>query len=303
MRCHTPAVVHTQLEQANVLGLWTARRLGLATVATLHLLDEARAPLNWAGLRHRLESLALRRWADRVICVSDALRRLVVRSRGLSENRLVTLHNGVDLGSFAPATEARTRAARERLRLGRSTPVLLTVAVLREPKGIGYMLEALPRLLPAFPDLRYVVVGDGPDRTRLEHMVARLGLGGSVLFAGTRNDVNEILPAADVFVLPSLTEALPTVLAEAAACELPIVATDVGGVAEMVEDGVTGFVVPPADPAALATRCGELLAQPHFRRRMAAAGRRVAEERFDLDRQSERLGELYGMLVGQGRSR
>ena len=181
--------------------------------------------------------------------------------------------------------------------------MLLTVAVLREPKGIGYMLEALPRLLPAFPDLRYVVVGDGPDRTRLENMVARLGLGGSVLFAGTRNDVNEILPAADVFVLPSLTEALPTVLAEAAACDLPIVATDVGGVAEMVEDGVTGFVVPPADPAALATRCGELLAQPHFRRRMAAAGRRVAEERFDLDRQSERLGELYGMLVRQGRSR
>ena len=303
VRRHMPALVHTQLEQANVLGLWTACRLGIATVATLHLLDEARAPLNRAGMRHSLESLALRRWADRVICVSDALRRHSALSRRLPHDKLVTLHNGVDLSSFAPATEARTRAARERLHLEHSIPVLLTVAVLREPKGISYMLEALPRLLPAFPDLRYVVVGDGPDRTRLKNLVARLGLDGNVLFAGARSDVNEILPAADVFVLPSLTEALPTVLAEAAASALPIVATNVGGVTEMVEDGVTGFVVPPADSAALAARCSELLAQPHLRHRMAAAGRRVAGERFDLDRQSERLGELYGTLACQGRSR
>jgi glycosyltransferase involved in cell wall biosynthesis len=301
VRGYAPAVVHTQLEQANVLGLWAARRLGVATVASLHMLDEA-GPFGRAELRRRLESLALRRWADRIICVSEALRRHSARSRRLPAGKLVTLYNGVDLVSFAPWSADRAAAARTSLGLSTASLVLMTVAVLREPKGIGYMLEALPLLLPSYPDLRYVIVGDGPDHARLAALVSRLGIEAHVLFTGARLDVHHLLPAADVFVLPSLTEALPTVLAEAAASELPIVATAVGGNDEMVEDGITGFIVPPADEGALAARCGELLSDPGLRRRMGAAGRALARERFDLDRQARRLGELYDWLARRGRA-
>ncbi|MBP1632913.1 MAG: putative glycosyltransferase, partial [Acidobacteria bacterium] len=224
-----PEVVHTQLEFAAVLGIPAARRLGLATVATLHTIDEP-PPRSRLALHFRAMAWALRR-ARRVIAVSDITRSHYLARARLRPERVVTIHNGIDPTAFQFGPEVRP-AVRAEWGLEPDAPVLATVAVQREPKGIQHMLAALPQVAAGFPAVRYLLVGDGPHRAALEQQVADLGLGDRVTFTGAREDVPRLLAAADLFVLPSLTEALPTVLAEAMAAGLPIVATTVGGIPE-----------------------------------------------------------------------
>ena len=177
--------------------------------------------------------------------------------------------------------------------------MFITVAVLRQPKGIEFMIRAFASLCRRDPDARYLVVGSGDDRERLEALAGELGVSSQVIFAGMRDDIPELVAASDVFVLPTLTEALPTVLAEAAAIGKPIVASAVGGVPEMVEDGETGLLVPPADTEALAAACGRLLANPALRQRMGQAARSLAMDRFDLELHADRLCGLYDRLAVQ----
>ncbi|MFH1329771.1 MAG: glycosyltransferase, partial [Actinomycetota bacterium] len=201
-----PDVVHTQLEFAAVLGIPAARRLGLPTVATLHTLDEP-PPRSRLALHFRLMAWALRR-ARRVVAVSDTTRSHYLERARLRPERVVTMYNGIDPTGFQAGPGER-EAARRELGLDPGDLVLVTVAVQREPKGIQHMLAALPEVAAAFPAVRYLLVGDGPHRPALEEQVRRLGLEGRVLFAGARDDVARMLAAADLFVLPSLTEALP----------------------------------------------------------------------------------------------
>jgi len=164
------------------------------------------------------------------------------------------------------------------------------------------MLAALPEVAAAFPAVRYLLVGDGPHRPALEEQVRALGLDGRVLFAGARDDVARMLAAADLFVLPSLTEALPTVLAEAMAAGRPIVATTVGGIPEMVRHGEAALLVPPADPGALAAAVCRLLANPRQAAAMGRSGRRLVAERFDIRTQARALADDYRALAA-GRRR
>lgn len=294
-----PDVVHTQLEFAAVLGIPAARRLGLPTVATLHTLDEP-PPRSRPALHFRLMAWALRR-ARRVIAVSEVTRRHYLERARLRPERVVTMYNGIDPTAFQAGPEDR-EAARRELGLDPDAPVLVTVAVQREPKGIQHMLAALPEVAAAFPAVRYLLVGDGPHRPALEEQVRALGLDGRVLFAGARDDVARMLAAADLFVLPSLTEALPTVLAEAMAAGRPIVATTVGGIPEMVRHGEAALLVPPADPKALAAAVCRLLANPRQAAAMGRSGRRLVAERFDIRTQARALADDYRALAA-GRRR
>ena len=294
-----PDVVHTQLEFAAVLGIPAARRLGLPTVATLHTLD-APPPRSRLALHVRLMAWALRR-ARRVIAVSEVTRSHYLERARLRPERVVTMYNGIDPTGFQAGPEDR-EAARRELGLDPDAPVLVTVAVQREPKGIQHMLAALPEVAAAFPAVRYLLVGDGPHRPALEEQVRALGLDGRVLFAGARDDVARMLSAADLFVLPSLTEALPTVLAEAMAAGRPIVATTVGGIPEMVRHGEAALLVPPADPEALAAAVCRLLANPRQAVAMGRSGRRLVAERFDIRTQARALADDYRALAA-GRRR
>ena len=150
--------------------------------------------------------------------------------------------------------------------------------------------------------MRYLLVGDGPHRPALEAQVADLGLGDQVAFTGAREDVPRLLAAADLFVLPSLTEALPTVLAEAMAAGLPIVATTVGGIPEMTRHGEAALLVPPADPGALAAAVCRLLSNPRQAAAMGRSGRRLVAARFDIRTQAKALADDYRALAA-GRRR
>jgi glycosyltransferase involved in cell wall biosynthesis len=177
--------------------------------------------------------------------------------------------------------------------------VIGAVSRLAWKKGVSHLLDAVPSLLEAVPEVTVLLVGDGPLRGDLEAQAARLGVAGRVLFLGPRRDASTLLPAFDVLVLPSVVEGMSNTLLEAMAARLPVVATDVGGNPEVVVDGETGFLVPPGDPGRLAAATLKLLQAPEMARDMGAAGRRRVEAHYRADAMVRRIEGLYDGLLGR----
>lgn len=300
LRRNRTDLLHTQLEAAGTIGTITARLSGIPNVCTLHTLDEIR-PGEKAGRRLAAMWWALRHFADRIVAVSEWARQHYLRTARFRPEQVIALHNGVALAPYARAEcdgVARERIRRE-LQIPANARLIMTVAVLRRPKGIQYLIEALPHILTRIPDAHYVIVGAGDFDRELRELSAAHRLDSQVTFAGARTDIPDVLAAADLFVLPTLDDALPTVLMEAMAASRPIVASRVGGVPEMVEHERNGLLVPPADPEALAQACGRLLEQPELMKGFGRAGRAIAAERFDVTRQISRLADLYTELMAE----
>ena len=229
----------------------------------------------------RLADRLLDRRTDAYFGVARAQARYLVEDRGYPARKIRIIHNGVDPARYQSAGEQRARAL---LGIDPERPVVGIVAALRPEKDHVLLLQAARRLVDEFPDLTVLVVGDGPMRLRIEQAAAELGLADHVLLAGARSDVPDILPALTVFTLCSYTiECFPMALLEAMASGRPAVCTDVGGVGEMLDDGITGYLVPPHDPVALADRLAELLRDRQLCQRMGAAARARVQREFGLD--------------------
>jgi glycosyltransferase involved in cell wall biosynthesis len=299
LRNHKPDVVHTQLEFSDTLGSLAARLEHIPSVSTMHVIPEPsmRSREFW---RHRLMWMSLKYCSRRVFAVSEGARRHYIKSGGLPPARVQTLYNGIDLTHYAVDEPNKTHIRAE-INLPEGVPVLVTVAYLREPKGIQYMLEALPDVRKKFPECRYLIVGDGDFRPVLEAQTRDLGLVRNVIFTGQRGDIPDVLAVSDIFILPTLTEALPTVLAEAMAAQKPIIASAVGGVPEMVEDGRNGLLVPPEEPRKLANAVISLLNDPERAAVMGKAGAAIAAEKFDIDRQCRQLEACYTELAAESK--
>jgi glycosyltransferase involved in cell wall biosynthesis len=279
VRDHDIAIVHTHMPSPAV-----AARLALgphrpAIVHTEHNL--------WGRYR------PLTRWANRltyrrnraVIAVSDGVAESI-RSRVPVE---VVLH-GVEADRARDASTARS-AARDKLGLGADEPVIGTVGNLTAKKDHANLLRAVGLVRAEVPTVRVVLVGSGPLEANLRRLVAALGLEAAVVFAGSRDDVPDVLPAFDVFTLSSRFEGLPIALLEAMSTGLACVATTVGGIPEVLTDGADGLLVPPEDPDRLAAALGALLGDA---RRRVELGRRAAQRAADFDvsgavRQIERV--------------
>ncbi len=172
---------------------------------------------------------------------------------------------------------------------------LIFVGRLVEQKGLSVLFEAMKSLSTDHPKLSLTVVGDGPDRAALERLADETGLGSQVLFTGSRSpqEVAELLTEADLFVLPSYAEGVPVVAMEALGCGLPVVASLVGGLTELVQEGVTGYLVRPGDSAQLAERINRLLTSPDLRQAMSRAGQAKVNAEFDATVEARRLGSLF----------
>ncbi|RYH07648.1 glycosyltransferase family 4 protein [Tropicimonas sp. IMCC6043] len=177
---------------------------------------------------------------------------------------------------------------------------LLFVGRLAPVKGLRILLEAMGHLMVSLPDLHLVIVGDGPDRAALEAAAAPLGA--AVSFTGylSQDEVASAMQSCDIFVLPSFAEGVPVVLMEALASCRPVIATQVAGVGELVEDGKSGFIVPPGDAATLADRIGRLAADPELRDRMGRHGQAVVRAEFDIETEAARLARLLVDVPGTG---
>ena len=220
--------------------------------------------------------------AARIIAVSRAVAESAVAVVPQSKSRLCVIRNGVDLARFSRQRNGERRSvSRAALQLPDNATVLICVARLAPEKNLGTLLEAMARLTPPFPHLRLLLVGEGPWRPTLEHQARMLGITSRVYFTGVRTDIPDLLEASDLFCLPSRTEGLGIAAIEAMASGLPVVASRVGGLPEVVEDCVTGLLVAPGDTAALAQALATLLADPVRAAQMAKAGCVRANQLFD----------------------
>ena len=286
-------LVHTQLEAADILGNISAKLLRLPSVCTIHVLPSLDVKPK-TKLHQKVEWFVLRHFCDRVIAVSEGTRRHHIDISGTSPEQVTTIYNGIDLSAFSQMDYVVERAlVRTELGIPSNANVLVTVAVLRPPKGIQFMIQALPAILAAHPNTYYLIVGGGAHHSALLEEVHKAGVNARVIFAGMRKDVPRLLAASDVFVLPTLTEALPTVLAEAMAAKLPIVASRVGGVPEMIANGQNGFLVAPEDVAGLVKACNHVLEHAEKRLDMGMEGWKIVKKKFSVERQVEQLKELY----------
>jgi glycosyltransferase involved in cell wall biosynthesis len=238
----------------------------------------------------------LSRWkyrsCHRIIAASRAIAK-VLEEAGVPAARLRLVYEGVP---DRPAQQGGAEALRE-LGVPPGSPVVGNVAALADHKDHATLLAAASRVVPRLPDVRFVIVGEGERRRALETLARSLGLGERCIVAGFRRDLDRLIPAFSVFCLSSHMEGLGTSLLDAMTFCVPIVATAAGGIPEVVEDGVTGFLVPIRDPVALAEALFQVLADPKRRSQMASAGRQRYERLFTAERMvDETIGVFEELL-------
>lgn len=294
LRALSPDVLHSHGKRADVVGAYAAGRLRCPHVSTLHLIEDAQDPLRQgvtrAAARVRQRSCA------RVVTVSDAQRRWYVGAfAARTADKVVTIHNGVP----APPVPGPEERARVRAELGVPEDAVLALALglLRADRGHQHLIDAAA--LVTQRDVHVVVAGDGPLRAVLEAQVEqRRGIGACVHFAGFRRDVGRLLAGADMVVHPSLADALPTALMHALAARRSVVASDVGGIAEIVTADC-GVLVPPADPPALAAAVEALARDPHRRHEMGRAGQARFQQHFTAHAWVTSLRALYAQVLSE----
>jgi glycosyltransferase involved in cell wall biosynthesis len=240
------------------------------------------------------------RFVDRYIVVSEALRKRLIEKHKIPSKKIVKIYNGVEIDSDARRLMPDVRKKiMEELMIPENAMLAGTIGRLVWQKGLTYFIQAIKEINTRWKmqDVRYLIVGEGKERNNLEQIIKKLGLSDKIIFTGFCNDIKEILYSLDVFVLPSIREGQPIALLEAMAMETPIVATDIEGVNETIVDGITGILVPPKNPSALAEAIVCLLKDKKKAQEMGQAGRVVVEEKFNLKDKMEQHKRLYETII------
>lgn len=284
-----PDAIHAHLHYATITSIVVGALLRIRTVVTLHTLDE---PNQWSksGLRLRLMFALIKYLPCELICLTNQARTVALKYAPEKVKHVHVIPNGVDLSEWSVSHQ---------IEQGNQKPdkpfVMLSVAVLRKMKGLQYLIRAHGILSKRFPALQLWIVGDGPERDSLEHEAELAGNRDNVFFAGHRSDVRELMKQADLFVLPTLFDALPTVIIEAMAAGLPIVASRTGGIPEMITSEETGILVEPASEDELVSACERIILDHDLAKQLGRAARDSVERNFDLNVQVDRLLALYGI--------
>ena len=294
-------VIQSFLPRANIVSRVANRFSGRRC---LHISSERSTDHNRSGTVIRLNRLTAR-FTDHIVLLSEAVKKVMVERDRLPADRMTVIGNGIDV---AGAESEPTAGLREQLGIAEDTVLLCSVGRLIPDKGHVYLIESLAALAPDTPRWELVLVGEGDEEAAIREALERTGLGSRVHLVGYRPDVLRIFKDVDVFLLPSLEEGIPVTVLEAMACSLPVVATRVGGNADLVVDGETGFLVTPVEdwqltgedkrrknPAAieeLSERLHRLIGDEELRKTMSEAARERVD-RFDLARVTDRLEALY----------
>jgi glycosyltransferase involved in cell wall biosynthesis len=290
-------VVHTHDLWSNLMGVPAARLAGVPAIISSR---RDLAHFDWYQGKKRKWLRRIQNLSNVVLANATPIRDALIAEDGLAPEKLRVIHNGVDTAKFQ-----RGKRDRERLFPGAQNAKLVVLVgnMHTDVKGHPWLIAAAPAVLQEFPDTRFVFAGDGESRAVFEAQVAHTGLEGNATFLGRRSDIPDVLASCDVAVLPSRAEGLPNAVLEYMAAGLPTIASRVGGNAELVEDGVTGLLVPPEDSKALSDALLRLLRDPALSRRIAANGYRRAVDHFSFERLIREVDGLYTeLLQGKGRT-
>jgi glycosyltransferase involved in cell wall biosynthesis len=303
LRAHRVDVLHAHHFDPNVIA-WAATRLHPTTrlVVGRHYSDDHHAYLSGVKKRAFLGVEAVvHAGAARIIAPSTVIRDILVQRQGVPASKVETIPYPFDLSRYElPAPQER---ARLRAELGVADAfAVATVGRIVPKKGHRYMLTALQALASELPDLVWLVLGDGPDRRRLEDGVRASGLEDRVRFLGWRTDAIKIVAAVDAIAQPTLQEGYSQVMVEALWMGTPLVITDVSGATDLISSGHTGLLVPRADPDALAAAIRALHGDQGLRAAVSANGRADVEQRLTLERVIPRFEEMYSAVTTNGSS-
>ena len=284
------SVVETFTPDSNLLGLPIAWLMGVPVRVGSHhgRIEDAPHWLEWLHGR-----LINSRVATALVAVSTRVKELAVTGEGIRPERVTLIPNGVSLPPTGAFSQEKIDQIRQALDIQTDVPVLISVGRLSRQKGHRYLLEAMPSVLERFPQAVLLIVGDGPQRAELEQQAQGLGIDASVRFLGTRDDVYQLLAAADVFVLPSVSEGMPMALLEALGMGVAVVASNLTGIADVVEDGCHGLLTAPGKPDSLASAVIRLLEDDTLRANLSQNGRQLVRREYTVDRMCKRYEILF----------
>ena len=284
-------IIHSHTSHAHTLAFFAS--LGTRT----RLLVSRR--VDFSIFRHsflHLSGIKYRFMTDYYIAISHRIKDVLVRD-GIPGQRIFVVHSGIDPERF---TAVGMEHLIPEFNLKSNEPVVVNVAHLAGHKGQQYLVRAIPLVLTKIPAARFFVVGEGELMNELQALAASLGLNKRLIFTGFREDVGAFYHVADLFVMSSAQEGLGTAVIDALALGKPVVATNSGGIPEVILDGETGRLVAPGDPAALAEGIVELLTNPERAKRMARRGQEMVRQKFSVEAMVDKNVEVYHQILAAG---
>jgi L-malate glycosyltransferase len=283
-------VVHTHDLWSNLIGIPAARLAGIPVIIS------SRRDLSdgeWYTKRNRGILRCIQKLSTLILSNSEAVRNELLRVDAFAPGKIRVVHNGVDLDRF------KVRANRKNLfpELRHFKLVVMVGNMHTDVKGHPWFIQGAAEVVRGFPNVRFLLVGEGAMRPRFEELARETGIREQIVFLGHRSDIPEVLSCCDVAVLSSTAEGLPNALLEYLAAGLPTIATAAGGNLEIINDGVTGLLVPPRDPHALARAMLRVLENPELAAALACAGQRYVEQNFGFEQLIAKTSELYSELL------
>jgi len=238
----------------------------------------------------------LYKFINKIITVSESIRRNIIASEKIDPQKIVTIHNGIDIELYKNKISSNEEGAN--LGPNLKKPTLGIIARLEEQKGHKYFLKAAQKVIAAKPNVHFLIAGEGSLRKQLEKLAVDLNIARQIEFCGFRHDVSNVLCGLDIFILSSLWEGFPFILLEAMACSCPIIATDAGGVKEMIQHNISGLLVPTSNEDAIADAILQLLNDRSFAQKLAREAYKTVCSNFFLAKMVERTESLYKQLLG-----
>lgn len=282
-------LVHLHGYSAGNFGRIAARKKGILNIVHEHAVLKIRP-------HQYIVDFLLRKHTDAAVTVSQAVKEFVIRGRNIPSHKIHVIGNGIKLEAFKKCGATENQNLRSALKIPENRRIVGTVTRLRSEKGVAVFIEAMPKIIAAFPDVFFLIVGDGPLRSQLEHLAEGLGLSKHLKFLGFRSDILALLSIFDIHVLSSLMEGFCLSLVEAMAVGNAIVASKVGGMREILEDEKTGLFVPPNNVEALSEKVLFLLENTNEASRLSQSAVR-SSRKFCIQSSTDSLNQLYQQVL------
>ncbi len=294
MKAEKYDIVHTHLIFSQIWGRRAARAAGVPTIISSEQNPypfKTRPPFSLIERR-------LSKYTKKILACSEKVKDHLIQNVGIDPEKVITVHNSVDTSSFFPMKESRQNQPelaklREELGFSEGDKVIGTVGHLTPQKGHEYLFRAGPKILESIPQARFLVVGKGYLKRKLENLARSLGISDEVVFAGLRQDIPLILNSLDLFVLPSLWEGFGIAIIEAMACAVPVIASNVGGIPEIVQHGENGILIAPKNPDEIVSAVIRVLKNKELADRLAENGMETVKEKFEVEKMVRRVEQVY----------